>query len=315
MPASRHWTEHDIPDLRGQRALITGANSGIGFETARALAQHGAEVILACRSEAKAREAMQQIRADVPQASLQFLALDLSSQASVRDMAARFLREHAQLHLLINNAGVMWLPPSKTLDGFETQFGTNHLGHFTLTALLLPALRNTPGARIVTVSSLAHQDGQLHFDDLWLERDYQRHKAYAQSKLANLVFAQELQRRLQAAAVPVLSVAAHPGISATNLTVPGVELRGSALLTRLVKWLTPLLGQSARKGALPTLYAATHNAVTGGDYIGPGGPRELFGYPEKAYVTRRARNPELGKRLWDVSEQLTGVHFDFARPQ
>lgn len=311
MASSRHWTEHNIPDLSGQRVLVTGANSGIGFETARVLAQRNAHVILACRTEAKAVEAMARIRALYPRAQLQFLPLDLASQTSVREMVAMFREQYDTLDLLINNAGVMWLPQSKTVDGFESQLGTNHLGHFALTGLLLPVLMNTPGARIVTVSSIAHRGGQIHFDDLWLDRGYGRQKAYSQSKLANLVFALELQRRLHAAGAPIISVAAHPGVANTNLAIPGFEQGGSPLLARVVSLLTPVVAQNPVNGALPTLYAATSHAVEGGDYIGPDGLYEMYGYPRKAYATRRSRNPEIGRRLWDLSEQLTGVRFDF----
>ncbi len=312
---SGHWTEHNIPDLSCQRVLITGANSGIGFETARVLAQRNAQVILACRTESKALEAMARIRALYPKANLQFLPLDLASQQSIRDMVALFREQYDTLDLLINNAGVMWLPQSKTVDGFESQLGTNHLGHFTLTGLLLPVLLNTPGARIVTVSSIAHRGGQIHFDDLWLDRSYSKHKAYAQSKLANLVFAQELQRRLHAAGAPIISVAVHPGVANTNLAIPGFEQGGSPLLAKAVGLLTPIVAQNPVNGALPTLYAATSHAVEGGDYIGPDGIYEMWGHPRKAYATRRSRNPELGRRLWEVSEQLTGVHYDFTLPQ
>jgi len=177
----------------------------------------------------------------------------------------------------------------------------------------LPVLLNTPGARIVTVSSIAHRGGQIHFDDLWLDRDYGRQKAYAQSKLANLVFAQELQRRLHAAGAPIISLAAHPGVASTNLTVPGFEQNGSQIVGKVVQFLTPLIAQNPLNGALPSLYAATSHEVEGGDYIGPDGIYEMWGHPKKAYATRRSRNPEIGRRLWDVSEQLTGVRFNFAK--
>lgn len=305
------WTEKSVPDQSGKRVLITGANSGIGYETARVLAQQGAHVILACRNEDKALAAMARIRQLYPRANLQFMALDLGSLQSVRDLASLFFEQYDTLDILINNAGVMWLPESRTVDGFESQLGTNHLGHFALTGLLLPALLNTPGARIVTVSSIAHRDGNLHFDDLWLQNGYGKQKAYAQSKLANLVFARELQRRLTQAGSSVLSLAAHPGVASTHLAVPGFEQGGNALLAKLMALVTPLVAQSALKGALPTLYAATSHEAEGGEYYGPGGFYEAFGYPGKASSTRRSQNPDLGKRLWDVSEELTGIHYAF----
>lgn len=308
---SSRWNEKSVPDQSGKRVLITGANSGIGFETAQVLAQQGAQVILACRNEAKALAAMAKIRQRYPRANLQFMALDLGSLQSVRELAALFFEQYDTLDILINNAGVMWLPESRTVDGFESQFGTNHLGHFALTGLLLPALLKTPGARVVTVSSIAHKEGDLHFDDLWLQHGYGKQKAYAQSKLANLVFARELQRRLSQAGSSVLSLACHPGVASTHLAVPGFEQGGQTLLAKLMQVLTPLVAQSARKGALPTLYAATSHSVEGGEYYGPDGFYEAYGYPAKARSTRRSQKPEWGKRLWEVSEQLTGVCYDF----
>lgn len=305
------WTEKSVPDQSGKRILITGANSGIGFEAARVLAQQGAQVILACRNEDKALAAMARIRQIFPRANLQFMALDLGSQQSIRALVTLFFEQYDSLDILINNAGVMWLPESRTVDGFESQLGTNHLGHFALTGLLLPALLKTPGARVVTISSIAHKDGNIHFDDLWLEQGYGKQKAYAQSKLANLLFARELQRRLTDAGSSVLSVAAHPGVASTHLAVPGFEQGGQNLLAKLMQILTPVVAQSALKGALPTLYAATSHEVEGGEYYGPSGFYEAFGYPGKATSTRRSKNQETWRRLWDVSENLTGVHYDF----
>lgn len=305
------WTEKSVPDQTGKRVLITGANSGIGFEAARVLAQQGAHVILACRNENKALEAMAHIRQLYPRANLQFMALDLGSLTSVQALATLFFEQYDTLDTLINNAGVMWLPESRTEDGFESQLGINHLGHFALTGRLLPALLATPGARIVTISSIAHRDGNLHFDDLWLQNGYGKQKAYAQSKLANLVFARELQRRLTQAGRSALSLAVHPGVASTHLAVPGFEQDGRALLAKVMGFLTPLVSQSALKGALPTLYAATSHEAEGGEYYGPDGFYEAWGYPTKASSTRRSQNLESGQRLWDVSEQLTGVHYEF----
>lgn len=311
MTRQKHWTEMNMPELTGQRVLITGANSGIGFEAARAMAQRNAHVILACRTESKALAAMARIRSLYPKAQLQFMPLDLGNLQSVRDMAALFFEQYDSLDILVNNAGVMWLPESRTVDGFETQLGTNHLGHFALTGLLLPALLKAPGSRIVTVSSIAHKDGNLHFDDLWLEKGYAKHKAYAQSKLANLVFARELQRRLTQAGCSSLSIAVHPGVSATHLAAPGLEQDGHPLLAKLAHWLMPLIAQGSSKGALPTLYAATSHDAEGGEYYGPGGFYEFYGYPVKATSTGRSQKPEWGKQLWEISEKLTGVQYDF----
>lgn len=305
------WSEKSVPDQTGKRVLITGANSGIGFEAARVLAQQGAHVILACRDERKALEAMARIRQLYPRANLQFMALDLGSQASIKAMTAQFFEQYDSLDILINNAGVMWLPESRTVDGFESQLGINHLGHFALTGQLLPALLTVPGARIVTVSSIAHRDGRIHFDDLWLEKGYGKQKAYAQSKLANLLFARELQRRLSEAGHSTLSLAVHPGVASTHLAVPGFEQEGRPWLARLMGVLTPLIAQSAAKGALPTLYAATSHEVEGGEYYGPDGFYEAYGYPAKAFSTRRSQNADTARRLWEVSEQLTGVHYPF----
>jgi NAD(P)-dependent dehydrogenase (short-subunit alcohol dehydrogenase family) len=303
-----NWSTQSIASQQGRTVLITGANSGIGFEAAKVLAEKGARVVMACRNEEKARAAMARIRADVPQAELTFLSLDLSSQARVHEAAKSFLAEHDTLDLLINNAGVMWVRRSLTEDGFETQFGTNHLGHFTLTGLLLPALLATPGSRVVTVSSLAHKSGSIHFDDSTLEKGYGRHKAYAQSKLANLMFAIELDRRLKAAGQPTLSVACHPGGSNTNLADAGLVRQGGFLMRAAVRFIWPLVTQSASQGAWPTLYAATA-PLNGGEYIGPKNLFETSGPPTLAKARRYARVPELGAKLWVLSEQLTGTHF------
>jgi len=313
---NKKWTEADISEQTGKRVFITGANSGIGFEAARVLAMKGAQVIMACRNEAKALAAMATIRQQYPRAALHFIPLDLGDLASVREAAQLFFEHYDRLDLLINNAGVMWLPEGRTVDGFESQLGTNHLGHFALTGLLLPALLKQPAARIVTVSSLAHRAGNLYFDDLFFaQHPYGKHRAYAQSKLANLVFARELERRLNAAGAQCLSLAVHPGVSNTNLAMPRSEKRTSRWVAALAGILTPLVGQNALKGALPTLYAATAESVNGGDYIGPDGFYEAWGYPHQANSTRRSRNPELGRKLWEVSEQLTGVSYPFSQEQ
>jgi NAD(P)-dependent dehydrogenase (short-subunit alcohol dehydrogenase family) len=302
MPAKTN----DIPDQHGRTALITGANSGIGLEAARTLSHAGARVVMASRNTEKGEAAAAEIRASNPGAELEVRKLDLSSLDSVRAFAEGF--EEDRIDLLINNAGVMVPPYTKTADGFELQLATNHLGHFALTGLLLDKLLATPHARVVTVSSTAHKMGKIKFDDLQRERSYSRWPAYGQSKLANLLFTLELDRRLKAAGADVLSVAAHPGYSATNLqfaaTPSRIERLGSVVLNRVV-------AQSAEQGALPTLYAATAD-IPGGSFAGPDGFQEMRGKPKVVTPTRAARDPETALRLWDVSEQLTGVHFAFA---
>jgi len=303
MPA----TMNEIPDQHGRIAVITGANSGIGLEAARELARAGAHVIMACRDTGKGEAAAATIRETVPDAELDVAQLDLAALGSVRVFAERYPHDH--LDLLINNAGVMVPPYTSTVDGFELQFATNHLGHFALTGLLLDRLRATPGARVVTVSSTAHKIGHIDFDDLQSERAYRRWRAYGQSKLANLLFMFELDRRLRASDADVLSVAAHPGYSATNLqfaaTPSRIERLGSVVLNRVV-------AQSAERGALPTLYAATAD-IPGGSFVGPDGFQEMRGAPTLVKPTRAARDPDTARRLWEVSEELTGVHFAFAQ--
>jgi NAD(P)-dependent dehydrogenase (short-subunit alcohol dehydrogenase family) len=297
---------NDIPGQQGRTALITGANSGIGLEAARVLARAGARVIMASRDTEKGEAAAAEIRASSPGAELDVRELDLSSFDSVRAFAEGFGEQ--QLDLLINNAGVMVPPYTKSVDGFELQLATNHLGHFALTGLLLDKLLATPHARVVTISSTAHKMGKIDFDDLQRERSYNRWLAYGQSKLANLLFALELDRRLKAAGSDVLSVAAHPGYSATNLqfaaTPSRIERLGSVVLNRVY-------AQSAERGALPTLFAATA-AIPGGSFVGPDGFQEMRGEPKVVRPTRAARDPETARRLWDVSEELTGVEFAFA---
>src|SRR5207245_5010987 len=269
------WTAEQIPDEGGRTAIVTGANSGLGLIEARELARHGAQVLIASRDLAKAEAAAAAIRLTVRSASLEVAQLDLANLNSVRTFSQRFLAGHRRLDLLINNAGVLAAPYQRTMDGFELQFGTNHLGHFALTGLLLPALRDQPGARAATVRSNANKRGQMRFDDLQGERRYSRWGAYAQSKLANLLFAFELDRRLKAASLPLISVAAHPGYSATNL-----QLSAPPLHERLVMRLSNrFIAQTAEMGSLPILYAATAPGLEGGSYAGPDGRGEQRGYP------------------------------------
>jgi NAD(P)-dependent dehydrogenase (short-subunit alcohol dehydrogenase family) len=304
------WTAADVPDLTGKTIVVTGGNSGIGYEAALVLAGKRARVILACRDLAKAQAAVDGIRAVHPNAAVEAMPLDLASLDSVRRFAADFASRHGQLDVLCNNAGVMAIPYRRTADGFEMQLGTNHLGHFALTGLLLGRLLATPGARVVNVSSTAHKAGRMRFDDLHGERGYRKWIAYAQSKLANLLFTYELQRRFERASALSVSVACHPGYSATNLQAVGPRMAGSALMESVMQLGNRLLSQSAAMGALPTLYAATSAEVRGGDYIGPDGFFENTGYPKKTSSTASSHDREAATRLWEVSEQLTGVRFD-----
>ena len=303
-----HWTENNVPDLHGRIALVTGANRGLGLETTRALTTHGAHVIMAVRNLNQGHLAEAEIKQAVPDASIEVALLNLSSLASVREFAARVLQTHDRLDLLLNNAGVMAVPRQETADGFEMQFGTNHLGHFALTGLLVPKLLATPGSRVVTMTSNARRTaGRLDFDDVQSLRSYSRWGAYGKSKRANLLFAFELQTHFTAAGVSTISVAAHPG--GANTSVPGT----SNNLSRLERFFFRLVSQSASMGALPLLYAATEEHITGGELIGPGGIAHSRGYPK---VDRHARNEYdrfAAARLWEVSEELTGVTYDALR--
>jgi NAD(P)-dependent dehydrogenase (short-subunit alcohol dehydrogenase family) len=303
------WTAENIPDLAGKTVLITGANSGLGLESAKALAGHGAHVIMACRNPQKAESSALDIRASYPKARLELVPLDLSNLSSVRALARDVREKHARLDVLLNNAGIMAVPYAKTADGFELQFGTNHLGHFALTGLLFDLLAKTPGARVVNVSSQAHTMGKMRFDDLSWETGYKKWSAYGMSKLANLLFTYELARRSQAKGVNVLSVAAHPGYAATNLQYAGAELQHKKLLSKILHWGNPLLGQPPEMGALPQLYAAIATDVQSGDYIGPDSFGGWRGYPEKVRSNRRSHDEADMQRLWEASEQLTGVKF------
>ncbi len=303
------WTADDIPDQSGKVIVITGANSGIGFEAARELARKGAHVILACRDTAKGRDAMQQILTLHPTATLEVMQLDLASLESIHRFAREFRDKGVPLDVLCNNAGVMAIPRCTTADGFEMQLGTNHLGHFALTGLLLERLLEAPAARVVTVSSTAHKIGRINFDDLQGERSYSRWGAYAQSKLANLLFAYELQRRFERARARAISVACHPGYSATNLQMVGPRMTGSRVEAFIMEVGNRFFSQSAAMGALPTLYAACAENVRGGDYIGPDGFFETAGYPKKTTSSARSHDREAAARLWEISEQLTGVRY------
>ncbi len=302
------WTAAEIGDLSGRVAVVTGANSGLGLATTRELARAGARVILAGREPSKVDRAVQALQAELPEAQLDRLTLDLADLASVRECADAIREQHASLDLLINNAGVMAPPRRLTRDGFELQFGTNHLGHFALTGLLIDALDAAPAPRVVTVSSGAHAMGRIEFDDLQRERNYKKWTAYGQSKLANLMFCFELQRRASAAGSPLLSMAAHPGYAATNLQSSGpsrfYETASMAVLNKLI-------AQSAEMGALPTLYAATVADLPGGSYVGPDGLLGMRGHPKVVRADDRAYDEPSWRRLWEVSQELTGVSYPF----
>jgi NAD(P)-dependent dehydrogenase (short-subunit alcohol dehydrogenase family) len=296
----RAWQFNDIPDQTGRTAIVTGANTGIGRETARMLALKGARVVLACRDPRKGQAALEGILAEKPAGQVVVQALDLSDLDSVAAFATDFARTHERLDLLINNAGVMVPPLGRTAQGFELQLGTNHLGHFALAGRLLPLVLQTPGARVVVVSSTAQSIGRIDFDDLnWQRRPYSAWAAYGQSKLANMMFALELQRRLRAAGSEVRATAAHPGWTAT-------DLQRTAGIARL---LNPIFAMKPADGALPTLRAATDPAALGGSYWGPSRVFEMNGPPAAARIPAHARDGEVARRLWEVSEAMTGVSF------
>lgn len=309
--ASPRWTADELPDLSERVIVVTGANGGLGLPVCRALARHGAHVIMACRSAERAAEAARRIdEEDGLPGHVEPWALDLASLRSIEGFAERLCSQHDELYALCNNAGVMALPRRETVDGFEMQLGTNHLGHYALTGRLLPLLLATEGSRVVTVSSLMHRMGRIDLDDLQGQRRYNKWSAYSQSKLANLLFTYELQRRLSAAKVDTIAVASHPGYSNTNLQHEAARLSGSAFMGRIMATTSRMAAQSPEMGALPTLYALAAEDVHGGDYIGPGGPMQLRGYPTRVEPAAIAKDPELASRLWAVSQQLTGVRYD-----
>ncbi|UQX11959.1 SDR family NAD(P)-dependent oxidoreductase [Candidatus Mycobacterium methanotrophicum] len=305
MTANRKWTTADIPDQSDRIAIVTGANTGLGYQTAAVLAESGAHVVLAVRNLEKGNLALARIVAAHPEADVTLQGLDLSSLDSVRDAATALRKAYPRIDLLINNAGVMWTPKQVTADGFEMQFGTNHLGHFALTGLLLGNLLGVRGSRVVTVSSMGHRvRAAIHFDDLQWEQRYDRIAAYGQSKLANLLFTYQLQRRLAAKQANTVATAAHPGASNTELVrnLP-------AVLKPAVAVLGPLLFQNAAMGALPTLRAATDPDVQGGQYYGPDGLGEQRGHPKLVSSSAQSHDEDLQRRLWKVSEELTGVTY------
>lgn len=304
------WTAADIPTQVGKVAVVTGATSGIGYETALALARAGAAVIVAGRNPAKGQAAARRINGWSPKVTTAFEMLDLASLASVEAFASRVAAQHPTLDLLVNNAGVMALPTRQvTVDGFEMQLGINYLGHFALTARLLPSLHRAGHARVINLSSLAHRRAQMDFADLQGERRYGPFRAYGQTKLAMLLFTQELQRRSDAGGWHLTSLAAHPGIASTAIFRGAVQGRAAAIKEAVTKLGIGLIGQSAAQGALPVLYAATAPNVQPGGYYGPDGPGELKGYPARARIMPQGQDSAAAGRLWTVSETLTGVRF------
>jgi NAD(P)-dependent dehydrogenase (short-subunit alcohol dehydrogenase family) len=304
----QRWTSAEIPDQQGRTAVITGANTGLGFQTAKVLAQHGATVVLACRNLDKTANAAARVRAAAPRATVSTLQLDLASLASVRRAAERLRADHPRIDLLINNAGGVIPRHRLTEDGFELTLATNHLGPFALTGLVLDRLLAVPGSRVVTVSSIGHRRGTINFDDLHFQRGYRHQAAYFQSKLANLLFTYELQHRLAAAGAATVAVAAHPGNARTEFgreLSPMVRVAMSPRLRMLTWWLM----QSPQVGALATVRAAVDPDARGGDYYGPPGRAQFTGYPTLVESSARSHDPQAQRRLWQQSEQMTGVTY------
>ncbi len=302
-----NWSTEKIPDLTGKVIVITGANSGIGFEAAKEFARKGARIILASRNKNKAEAALSQIQTEIPGSQAEILQLDLANLRSVQQFADRFNKKYDRLDILLNNAGIMMVPYGKTKDGFEKQFGTNHLGHFALTGLLIDLLLKTPGSRVVNISSNAHQFGEMNFSNLMNEdgEGYSSQKAYGRSKLANLLFTYGLQRRFNALEVDTIALAAHPGISNTNIAAHIFK----RWRLRILQPLMGLMLQSAAMGALPGIRAAVDPQVKGGEYFGPDGSRERSGYPVVVLSNESSYNLENALQLWEISEKLTGVSY------
>lgn len=306
-----HWTPEYIPDLSGKVIVVTGANSGIGLETARELARRGADTILACRSAERGEQAIADLRAEIPDAKAALMMLDLASLASIEQFTAEFANTHSRLDVLVNNAGIMAVPYSLTEDGFESQMGVNHLGHFALTGRLLGVLLNTPGARVVNVASTAHRGGRMDFDNLLFENGrYSPFRAYCRSKLANLLFTLDLQRRFEQAGVEALALSAHPGMAATNI---GNHLSGHRIFN-ITGFLSSGIVQSASMGALPTLRAAVDPGAGGGQYYGPRGLAGQRGYPGVVSSTAASRNAKAAASLWEASVRLTGTDYSLLQP-
>jgi NAD(P)-dependent dehydrogenase (short-subunit alcohol dehydrogenase family) len=309
IPDAVKFTAESVPEQKDKLYVVTGANSGVGYEAARVLARRKARVVLACRDVAKMDAAAARLRAETPGATIETVPLDLAQLASVRQAAATLAARYPHIDVLVNNAGVMAIPYRETPEGFEAQLGTNHLGHFALTGLLLDKIVAAPAGRVVTVSSLLHRRGKIVFEDIPRPAKYDDKKAYAMSKLANVLFAYELDRRLKARKTRAISVACHPGYSDTNLQAVGPELRGQAVAGVLAKISNAVIAQPAAIGALATLMAATSAEVHGGEYVGCTGMFALRGHPVIATSNADSHDPALARRLWEISEQLTSVRF------
>jgi NAD(P)-dependent dehydrogenase (short-subunit alcohol dehydrogenase family) len=300
--SKQKWDSSDIPSQKERVAVVTGSSSGVGYETARVLANKDASVIIAVRNLEKGKAAAAKIKDQHSNADIKIMELDLANLGSIHNFVKEFKENYSRLDLLINNAGVMMPPYSKTEDGFELQFGTNHLGHFALTGLLFDSIKKTPDSRIVNVSSDSHRYGNLDLDDLsWENRPYKKMKAYGASKIANLYFTYELQKRLERSGLNMIAAASHPGWTGTELQ------RHSPV----INFLNRFFSQQIDMGALPTLYAAVAPGVKGGDYYGPSGWREMKGYPKKVESNKLSHNWKIAEKLWIVSEELTGVKFSF----
>jgi NAD(P)-dependent dehydrogenase (short-subunit alcohol dehydrogenase family) len=303
------WTAADIPDQKGRTVLITGANSGLGLRSAEALARAGAQVVLACRNPRKAADALEAVEACATTGAPWVLSLDLADLSSIEAAAETIADRVGHIDVLMNNAGVMAIPLRRTADDFEMQFGTNHLGHFALTGRLLPLLLAAEHPRVITTSSQAHRIGKMRWDDLhWCNR-YSKWMAYGQSKLSNLLFTFELDRRAKREGAALLAAAAHPGYASTHLQAAGPEMAGSPLMERVMGFGNHILAQSDAEGALPQLYAATMPELTGGEYYGPNGPFEVRGSPKRVGCTGAARDKSAASRLWEISEKETGVTY------
>jgi len=306
-----NWTTANIPDLTGKVMIVTGANSGIGFDSAKEFARKGAQVILASRSMEKAEAALKLIQDEIPNAQAEIIQLDLASMTSIKEFVEAFKARYQRLDVLLNNAGIMMVPYGKTEDGFERQLGTNHLGHFALTGLLLDLVLSTPNSRIVNVSSNGHRAGNMNFDNLMYEggKDYSPFASYARSKLANILFTYELQRRLESSGSNAAAFAVHPGASVTNL---GNHLAGDSFFWRLLFPVVMTMAQPADMGALPSIRASVDPQAKGGEYYGPKGFMEMRGYPVVVKSNAASHNVANAKRLWEESEKLTGVQYQFS---
>ena len=303
------WTFKDIPSGDGKVAIVTGANSGLGYYTAMGLAENGCEVIMACRDLEKGEKAKAALLKKNPGSNLKLMQLDLSDLASVKDFADAFTTQYKKLDLLVNNAGIMAIPYRKTIDGFEMQFGVNHLGHFALTGLLFEILKSTGGSRIVNVSSNAHKIGKMRFQDINWDKGYKRWKAYGMSKLANILFTFELAERVTAKEIDMKVLVAHPGYADSSLIEKGPEMNGRNFLVKAGRLANRLVAQSTEMGSLPILYAATAPEAEHRAYYGPRGFAGMRGYPERTYPNRKKVSKDLQQELWQVSEQMTGVKF------